>query len=134
MQSEIPQIPRWFHDEVIGLLELYPQAKPSQATVIAWWRFLYQQPAEALVYGFAKAPAASPTFPPSAAMVLEHAKVWRPPTPRGDLSRPALPEPATDIAPELRAEFEAIQQRVRSGELEGGKAAAAYMRAITERL
>jgi hypothetical protein len=119
---------------VVGLFARYPNAQISEATVPAWWAELRDFGRDALIEAFRRAPRGNPQFCPSCEMVREHAAAWRPPTPRADLTRPALPEPPPQVDGELRAEFDAINAKVRAGELDGGKAGAAYLRAIAGRL
>lgn len=134
--DKTPPVPQWFASQMLALLACYPNAQAGRATVLAYWERLFELQPEAILCGLKKAPEAAENknFPPSAFLILEHARAWRPPTPRPDLERPALPEPAPEISPELRKDFEAINSAVRNGELDGNKAGAAFLRAIAERL
>lgn len=132
--SEIPPIPRWFHDELVALFSLYPNAAVSQVVPVTWWRHLHRYPREALVEAFGKAPQSQPAekkaWPPSAEQVRDLAAAWRAPTPKADLARPALEEPAPELPPEL----EEIRRKQRIGELTPNEAAKAYLRWTVERL
>jgi hypothetical protein len=83
-----------------------------------------------------RAVSESPSFAPAAPLVKAHCSAIAKTvgTPRPDLTRAALPEAAPDISPELRAAFDEINEQVRAGTLDSGKAGAAYMRAIAGRL
>lgn len=131
-RDELPPVPPWFATEVLAMLALYPSAQAGKATVAAWWRKLHALPREALLYGFAKAPEAceDKRWPPSAIQVLDHARAWRPPTPRANLDRPALPEPEPELPPELR-EIRSAQKR---GEMSPGEASRAFVRWLSEKL
>lgn len=125
-----PPVPQWFATSVMALASLYPSAAPSTALTVAWWRYLHEMPRPALEHGFALAPRQSKQFMPSAEVVRDLAAAWRPPTPRPDLSLPALPEPEVELPPELAA----IRERQRRGEITSQEATRAFFRWTVERL
>lgn len=115
---------------------LYPGAALGDATFPAWFEHLSRYDLAVVVVALDRAVASSPQFMPSAPTVREHCEAVAKTglKPRGNLDLPALPEAMPEIAPDLRSEFEAINNSVRSGELDDRKAGAAYLRAIAERL
>lgn len=131
-EDEIPPIPTWFSTEVLALLACYPSAQAGRATVAAWWRQLHRLPPDAVKYGIEKAPqgAERKEFPPSAFLVLDHAKAWRPPTPKPDLSRLALPEPEPELPPELAE----VRERQKRGEISVNEATRRFLHWTVERL
>ena len=89
-------------------------------------------PQPALVYAFARAPSQTREFMPSAELVREIAASWRPPTPKPDHTRQALPEvwePLPDDNP-VAAKVEEIRQAVSRGEIKGPEVARAILEAM----
>lgn len=131
-EDNIPPVPPWFMHEVLALLACYPSAQAGRATVAAWWKQLHPLDPRAIKYALDRAPQAAEKkeFPPSAFLVLEHAKAWRPPTPLPDYSRPALEEPD----PELPSELAAIRDRQRRGEISSQDATLSALRWVMGKL
>ena len=115
---------------VTGLFARYPGAQMSDATIPAWWAELRAFPRDALIEAFGRSPRGNPQFCPSCEVVREHAVAWRPPTPRADLSAPALEEPMPELPPELAD----IRDAQRRGEISPSDAAKAYLKWVVEKL
>lgn len=130
--GDMPAVPTWFTSEVLAMIAAYPGQQAGRATVAAYWKQLHRFDPAAIMHALEKAPASAEDkrFPPSAFVVLDHAKAWRPPTQRPNLDLPALPEAEPDLPPELAE----IREAQKAGGLSPSGAARAYLRWVIERL
>src|SRR5688572_25161626 len=64
-----------FVQALVQMHALYPNAAPSEATHVAWFRHLEALPLRAVQLGFERAPSASPNFCPTAEQVKAIAEV-----------------------------------------------------------
>lgn len=102
----------------------------NEATVPAWFSFLAEWEIVVIAAAVKLAVAGSPSFVPTAPLVAEHCKsvaktsIGKP----QDLSLPCLPEAEAQLDPHdpRYADFQAINAKIRSGELRGVDIARAF--------